>query len=187
MNSEQRDTAKIIRCLISAAVAQATGAIHTVQGSCAGRVRSGFVRAGAILKHRSVGPEMRNRLIAGIVSAVLLSVLSTAVAAQASNSPSNGWDNAYYQILAESLRRAGKGKWVYTADGHAIGRIADIRTSRDGLHEVAVVRVRPLMGGGQVALPIYRLARRKGRIVASDGRAAIRAMARSDMASKGRR
>lgn len=116
-----------------------------------------------------------------------MTVSSALAQAPAPASPSNGWDNAYYQIMAESLRRAGRGKWVYTSDGHAIGRIADVRTSPDGMHELAIVRVRPLMGGGEVALPIYRLTRRKGRIVATDDRATVRAMERLERASGGRR
>ncbi len=107
--------------------------------------------------------------------------------AQAPPSSVDGWDNAYYQILAESLRRAGRGKWVYTSDGHAIGRIADVHTAPDGVHEVAVVSVRPLMGGGQIVLPVYRLSRRKGRIVSAEDRAAIRSMARVDMAARDER
>ena len=137
---------------------------------------------------RPAGPRARR---ARGLRCLALIVLNLAYGASAFAQPQptslNGWDNAYYQILAESLRRAGKGKWVYTPDGHAIGRITDVRTSRDGTHEVAIVRVRPLMGGGRVALPIHRLARRKGRIVASDGRAAVRAMTRLDMASGDRR
>lgn len=111
---------------------------------------------------------------------VLLAALAVATpaGAQAPPSPSNGWDNAYYQILAESLRRAGKGKWVYTADGYPVGRIVDVRTAPDGLHEVAVIRVRRLMGGGEIALPIRRLVRKKSRILAADDRTAIRAMER---------
>lgn len=144
--------------------------------------------------HRG-GGRMRCQVRSAVLGARALTMLlfealtvSSALAqAPAQASPSNGWDNAYYQIQAESLRRAGYGKWVYTSDGHAIGRIVDVRTSPDGMHEVAVVGVRPLMGGGQVALPIYRLSRRKGRIVATDDRATVPAMERLRMASGGRR
>lgn len=117
--------------------------------------------------------------------AVLLALAGTVPAgaqAPVPSSPSNGWDNAYYQILAESLWRSGRGKRVYTADGHAIGRIADVRTSPDGMHELAIVDVRYLMGGGVIALPFYRLTRRKDRIVSLEDQAAVRAMARLDVA-----
>lgn len=119
---------------------------------------------------------------------VFLTAIAVAapVIAQAPPSPANGWDNAYYQILADSLRRAGRGKWVYSSDGHAVGRIADVRTSADGMHEIAVVNVRRLMGGGEIALPIYRLSRKGGRILAKDDRAAIRAMDRIDRLPAGR-
>ncbi|KAA0121883.1 PRC-barrel domain containing protein [Methylobacterium sp. P1-11] len=130
---------------------------------------------------------MRIRPVTRGMLAVLVLVFPTAAGAQTSAPPSNGWDNAYYQILAESLRRTGAGKWVYTADGHAIGRIADVRTTPDGQHEVAVVRVRRLMGGGAVALPFYRLSRRKDRIVSKDDRAALIAMERLDAPPVGRR
>nr|WP_245438455.1 hypothetical protein [Methylorubrum zatmanii] len=61
------------------------------------------------------------------------------------------------------------------------------RTTPDGQHEVAVVRVRRLMGGGAVALPFYRLTRRKDRIVTKDDRAALLAMERLATASGARR
>lgn len=119
---------------------------------------------------------------------LLVSLVSTSAPAQAPvpASPSDGWDNAYYQILAESLRRSGRGKWVYTADGHAIGRIADVRASPDGMHELAVVDVRYLMGGGVITIPFYRLTRQKDRIVSTDDRAAILAMPRLDATTGGR-
>jgi len=114
-------------------------------------------------------------------------MFASVAVAQSPAQPSDGWDNAYYQILAESLRRAGNGKWVYASDGYAIGRIADVRTSPDGMHEIVVVQVRRLLGGGQVALPVYRLARIKGRIVSKNDRDFIRSMARLNTASGDRR
>lgn len=124
------------------------------------------------------GDARRARSFAPRLLFLMALAVATPAIAQAPPSASNGWDNAYYQILAESLRRAGQGKWVYSSDGHAIGRIADIRTAADGMHEVAVVGVRRRMGGGEIALSINRLGRRKGRIFATDDRAAIRAMER---------
>lgn len=118
---------------------------------------------------------------------LLASAATTAALAQAPASPSDGWDNAYYQILAESLRRSGQGKWVYTSDGHAIGRIVDVRTTPDGQHEAAVIRVRRLFGGGEVAIPFYRLSRQKKCIVSKDDRTAVLAMERSDAAPGARR
>lgn len=136
----------------------------------------------AILGRAKRGPSVVRRLLFLAAFA-----LATPAFAQAPPSASNGWDNAYYQIRAESLHRAGQGKWVYTADGYTIGRIADVRTAPDGQHEVAVIRVRRLMGGGEVALPIHRLTRQKGRIVAKDDRVVIRAMERLDVVAGARR
>ncbi|ACA15723.1 hypothetical protein M446_1198 [Methylobacterium sp. 4-46] len=118
-------------------------------------------------------------------SLLLTGPLASASAAHAQAPPSSvdGWDNAYYQILAESLRRAGRGKWVYTSDGHPIGHIADVHTAPDGVHEVAVVRVRRLLRGGEIALPVYRSSRQNGRIVSAEDRPTIRAMARVDVAA----
>ncbi|KAB1072488.1 PRC-barrel domain-containing protein [Methylobacterium planeticum] len=121
------------------------------------------------------------------LSACLTLAAATAAQAQALASPSDGWDNAYYQILAESLRRSGRGQWVYTSDGHAIGRIADVRTSPDGMHELAVVDVRSLMGGGVIAVPFHRLARRRDRIVSTDDRAAVLTMQRLDVPARSAR
>ncbi|AWN42273.1 PRC-barrel domain containing protein [Methylobacterium durans] len=95
--------------------------------------------------------------------------------------PFDGWDNAYYQIMADELRRIGLNRTVYSSDGHAVGRILDVRTTPDGMHEAAIVRVRRLMGSGQIALPFYRLAKRNGRLVAKDDRASVLSMDRLDV------
>ncbi|WP_018259660.1 hypothetical protein [Methylobacterium sp. WSM2598] len=118
-----------------------------------------------------------------LLSLMMIVPISAAVPPHAHAPPSNvnGWDNAYSQILTESLRRAERGKWVYTSDGHAISRITDVHTAPYGMHVVAVVRVRRLLGGG-IALPVYRLSRRKGRIVSAEDLSAIRAMAHVDVA-----
>ncbi|GJD65699.1 PRC-barrel domain-containing protein [Methylobacterium frigidaeris] len=101
--------------------------------------------------------------------------------------PSDGWDNAYYQIMAKELRQLGLNKTVYSSDGHAVGRIIDVRTTPDGMHEAAIIRVRRLMGGGQIALPFYRLSKRDGRLVAMDDRATVSAMERLDTPGPGAR
>lgn len=163
-----------------------TGTVDTVQILSTGPFRIVFLRANAIPTYLSGGPVMRASLFGTGISVVLVMASATAVLAQPSPSPLNGWDNAYYQILAESLRRAGKGNWVSTSDGYAIGRIVDVRTAPDGMHEIVVVNVRRLMGGGEIALPIDRLVRNKGRILAKDDRAAIRSMARIDRVPTGR-
>lgn len=124
------------------------------------------------------------RIGGGLIAALLALSVVVPAGAQAPVPPSSsdGWDNAYYQILAESLRRAGRGKRVYTAYGHAIGRIADVRTSPDGMHELAIVDVRYLIGGGVIALPFHRLSRQKDRIVSLNDQASVRAMALLDVA-----
>ncbi|MGE7414999.1 PRC-barrel domain-containing protein [Methylobacterium tarhaniae] len=94
--------------------------------------------------------------------------------------PYDGWDNAYYQIMADELRQVSRNRTVYTSDGHAIGRIVDVRVTPDGMHEAAIVRARRVMGGGQVALPFHRLAKLNGRLVAKDDRGAVLAMDRLD-------
>jgi hypothetical protein len=110
--------------------------------------------------------------------AVALTIGSARAQSPATANPYDGWDNAYYQIMAGELRQVGLNRTVYTSDGYAIGRIVDVRTTPDGMHEAAIVRVRRLMGGGQVALPFHRLAKRNGRLVAKDDRAGVLAMDR---------
>ncbi|GJE42797.1 hypothetical protein [Methylobacterium soli] len=134
---------------------------------------------------RETGPGFVRRLT--VAFALGLGVAHSASAqGPVPPSRSDGWDNAYYQILAESLRRMGQGQWVYSSDGHAVGRIADVRTSADGMRQLAVVRLRRLLGGGQVAIPVDRLARRNGRIVAQDDRTGILAAARLAAPGSGR-
>ncbi|GJE30311.1 hypothetical protein LDDCCGHA_0478 [Methylobacterium oxalidis] len=91
---------------------------------------------------------------------------------------SNGHDGRTYREIADGLWRGMLQRTVHTFDGHAAGRVVRIGAVSDDSREMAVIRLRSVMGGGEIALPVDRLARRNGHLIVKVDRLAVRSLAR---------
>lgn len=80
------------------------------------------------------------------------------------------------QMGAASLVPVLKRRWLYSDHGVAVGRVRDVRVSRDGHTLLAIVARRRWLGGGEIAVPVPNLRQSGNELVVSGTPDSIRAM-----------
>ncbi|MHB2210752.1 PRC-barrel domain containing protein [Methylobacterium sp. CM6257] len=78
------------------------------------------------------------------------------------------------QSSAASLIPTLRGRWLYADHRLVVGRVRDVRVSRDGSTLIAVVARRRWLGGGEVGIPVPLLHQRDNDLTVKGTREIIR-------------
>ena len=78
------------------------------------------------------------------------------------------------QMAAASLIPTLRGRWLHADHKLVVGRVQDVRVSRDGHTLIAVVARRRWLGGGEIGIPVPRLLQLDNDLTVSGTREDIR-------------